>query len=70
MLMPDMVSADPTVKADGLLAALGRVTTTGPVVAPVGTVTTTVMLFQLFGLAGTPLKVTLLLPCAAPKLFP
>jgi len=46
------------------------VTTTFPVVAPAGTGTTMLVALQLVGDAGTPLNVTVLDPCAAPKLVP
>jgi len=60
-----------TVKAMPLLAVPETVTTMLPVVAPVGTVT--VMLVALQALAAPadiPLKVTVLLPCVAPKFVP
>jgi hypothetical protein len=67
-----MPGAGTTVKLMPLLAMpLAAVTTTFPVVAPTGT--TAVMLVSLHGptvVAVTPLKVTVLLPCVAPKLVP
>jgi hypothetical protein len=41
-----------------------------PVVAPVGTGTTTVVAFQLVGVAVVPLNFTVLDPCVAPKFAP
>ncbi len=46
------------------------VTTTLPVVAPVGTGTVMDVALQLVAVACVPLKVTVLLPCEAPKLLP
>ena len=60
-----------TVKGDPLLAVPNTFTTTLPVVAPVGTVT--VMLVALHAVAvpaEVPLKVTVLVPCVAPKFVP
>jgi len=60
-----------TVKPTLLLAIPPTVTTTGPLVAPIGT--STVMLVALQPLAvpaGVPLNVTALAPCAAPKFVP
>ena len=45
-------------------------TTTLPVVAPVGTGTAMLVADQLVGVAAVPLNVTVLLPCVAPKLVP
>lgn len=45
-------------------------TTTFPFVAPVGTGTRMLVALQLVGVAATPLKVTVLVPCDAPKLAP
>src|SRR5579884_2740114 len=45
-------------------------TVTLPVVAPVGTGTTIPVLLQLVGTARVPLKLTVLLPCVAPKFAP
>lgn len=59
-----------TVKATPLLARPLAVTTTLPVVAPVGTGTTMVVEFQLVGVAAVPLKVTVLVPCEVPKFAP
>jgi len=60
-----------TVKAHPLLAVPNTVTTTLPVLAPVGT--DTVMLVGLQALAAaaaTPLNITVLVPWVAPKLVP
>ena len=59
-----------TVKLIPLLATPPAVTTTFPVVAPVGTVTTTPVAFQLVGVAAIPLNVTVLVPWVAPKFAP
>jgi len=59
-----------TVKAVPLLAKPPTVTTTGPVVAPLGTVATMLVALQLEGTAATPLNVTVLVPCVAPKFAP
>ena len=59
-----------TVKGTPLLASPETVTTTLPVVAPAGTGTTMLVKVQLVGVAGTPLKVTVLAPCVPPKSEP
>src|SRR6266481_971237 len=59
-----------TVKFMPLLAAPPTVTTTFPVVAPAGTSTTTLVALQLVAVAATPLNVTVLVPCVAPKFAP
>ena len=46
------------------------VTTTLPEVAPAGTVTVMLVSLQLETVAAVPLKVTVLLPCVAPKFVP
>lgn len=53
-----------------LLASPPTVTTTFPVRAPFGTTTTMLVSLQLVGVAAPPLKVTVLVPCVAPKLVP
>lgn len=58
------------VKLEPLLAIPPTLTATFPVVAPVGTVTTIPFWAQLVALALVPLKVTVLVPCVAPKLVP
>jgi hypothetical protein len=50
------------VKPDPLLAAPFTVTTTFPVVAPVGTGTTMLVALQLVGVPVVPLKLTVLVP--------
>ncbi len=59
-----------TTKAATLLGTPDTVTMMGPVVAPAGTVVTIIVLLQLVGVAAVPLKVTVLVPCVAPKLLP
>jgi len=59
-----------TAKLTPLLAAPPTVTTTFPVAAPVGTVATTLVALQLVAVAATPLNVTVLVPCDAPKFAP
>ena len=58
------------VKVIGLLFRPPTLTTTLPVVAPVGTGTAMVAVLQNVGVAATPLNVTVLVPWAAPKLVP
>jgi hypothetical protein len=57
-------------KVTALLAVPPTVTTTPPLVDPLGTVTTMLVSPHAVTLAVTPLKVTLLLPCVEPKLVP
>ena len=59
-----------TVKVSELLPALLTVTTTGPVVAPVGTVVIKVPGPQLDTVAAVPLKVSVLFPWLDPKFAP
>jgi len=59
-----------TVKATPLLGPLLTVTTTLPLVAAAGTATAIEVDFQLVGVAGVPLNVTVLLPCDPAKLAP
>lgn len=59
-----------TVNCNPLLAIPATVTTTLPVCDPTGTRTTMVLAFQLVGVAVIPLNVTVLVPCAEPKLLP
>ena len=59
-----------TVKVTALLAWPLTVTTTGPVVALAGTGTAMLLALQLVGVAVVPLKVTVLVPCVAPKVVP
>ncbi len=58
------------VKLTLLLATPPTVTITGPVVVPTGTGTVIAVRVQFVGVAVTPLKVTVLLPCVAPKPYP
>jgi len=51
-----------TVNSAPLLGRPATVTTTFPVVAPLGTGTTMLVAFQLVGVAATPLNVTVLVP--------
>jgi len=59
-----------TMKLTPLLAWPPTVTTTLPVVAPVGTGAVMLVLVQFVGVASVPLKRTALVPCVAPKLVP
>src|SRR5258708_3569012 len=59
-----------TVKFAPLLAKPPTVTTIGPVVAPEGTGTAILVLFQLVGEAVVPLNVTVLVPWVVPKFAP
>jgi hypothetical protein len=61
---------DVTVKLEPLLASPPTVTTTLPVAAPLGTATVMLVALQFVGVADVPLKVTVLLPCVAPKFVP
>jgi len=66
-----MLGATVTVKLTPLLAKPPTVTTTLPVVAPVGTFTTMLVALQLVAVpADVPLNVTVLVPCVAPKFVP
>jgi hypothetical protein len=60
----------PTVKFTPLLATPPTVTTTFPVVAPLGTATVMLVALQLDGDPGVPLNVTVLVPWLAPKFVP
>jgi len=67
----DMLAiSGPTVKFTPLLACPPTVTTIWPVVAALGTVTAMLLALQLLAVAAAPLKVTVLVPCVAPKLLP
>jgi hypothetical protein len=59
-----------TVKVPALLATLPTVTTTFPLVAPVGTGTAMLVADQLVGVAAVPLNVTVLVPFVVPKFEP
>jgi hypothetical protein len=58
----EMLGAGTTVKATPLLALFETVTTTFPVVAAVGTVTTMLDVPQLVAVAAVPLNLTVLEP--------
>jgi hypothetical protein len=58
------------VNATGLLATPDTVTTTLPVVAPLGTGTLMLLFVQELATPGTPLKVTVLEGCGEPKAEP
>jgi hypothetical protein len=67
----EMVGGVVTAKDMPLLATPFTVTTTFPVLAPLGTTAVTLVVLQLAAMpALTPLKVTALLPWLAPKLLP
>ena len=59
-----------TVKVEPLLATPPTVTTTLPVVAPVGTDVAMLVELQVVTVAVVPLKVTELVPCVDPKFVP
>src|SRR5882762_9143992 len=59
-----------TVNSEPLLALPPTVTTTVPVVAPLGTGTTIDVALQLDGVALVPLKLTVLVPWVVPKFEP
>lgn len=59
-----------TVNATGLLATPPTLTITLPLVAPLGMGTVMLASLQLVGVAIVPLKVTVLVPCDAPKFDP
>src|SRR4029079_2847909 len=59
-----------TVNVSPLLATLLTVTTTGPVVAPLGTATTMLLSLQFVGVASVPLNRTPLVLCVTPKFAP
>lgn len=65
-----MLGGTSTVKGPPLVDRLLTVRMTFPVVAPLGTGTTIVVALQLVGVAAVPLKVTVLVPCDAPKFIP
>lgn len=65
-----MLGAATTVKLFPLLAVPETVTTTFPVVAPVGTVATMLVALQLVAVAEVPLNFTVLLPWGEPKFVP
>jgi hypothetical protein len=59
-----------TMKFTPPLATPPTVTTTFPVVAPVGTGTAMLVALQLVGVPAVPLNVTVLVPCVVPKFVP
>jgi hypothetical protein len=59
-----------TVKVTPLLATPPTVTTTLPVLPPLGTATARLVLLQLVGVAAAPLKLTVLAPWVLPKFVP
>jgi hypothetical protein len=59
-----------TVKLTPLLATPDTVTTTFPVVAPLGTVVAMLVELQLVAVAVVPLNLTVLVPCVDPKFLP
>ena len=65
-----MIAGAGTVKLTPLLANPPTVTTTAPVVAPAGTVTPMLVALQLVVVATVPPRVTVLVPCVAPKFVP
>ena len=65
-----MPGAATTVNAEPLLATELSVTTTLPVVAPLGTGAMIEVALQLVGVAVVPLNLTVLVPCVLPKLVP
>ena len=65
-----MLGAATTVKFTPLLFTPLALTTTLPVVAPLGTGATIEVALQLVGVAEVPLKLTVPVPCVAPKLVP
>jgi len=65
-----MLGGIKTVKGTPLLARPPTVTTMLPDVAPFGTGATMLVALQLVGVAAVPLKVTVLVPCEAPKFVP
>jgi hypothetical protein len=67
---PAMLAAADTVNGTPLLATPPTVTTTFPVVDPVGTSTTMLVALQFTGVPAVPLNVTVLVPCVEPKFAP
>ena len=65
-----MLGAGTTVNVKPLLPVPDTVTTTFPVVAPVGTIATIEESLQLVVVAAVPLKLTVLAPWLDPKLVP
>jgi hypothetical protein len=65
-----MPGAETTVKLLPLLDAPDTVTTTFPLVAPLGTVAAMLVALQLVAVAVVPLNLTVLVPWVAPKFVP
>jgi hypothetical protein len=65
-----MLGVEPTVKFTPLLATPPTVTTTLPVVAPVGTEVEMLVALQVVTVAAVPLNLTVLVPCEDPKFVP
>jgi len=65
-----ILGADTTVKLTPLLATPDTVTTTFPVVAPLGTVATMLVAAQLVAVAVVVLNLSVLLPWVEPKFVP
>lgn len=65
-----MAGPDPGSKITQLLESPLTVTSKHPTPAPLGTVTTMLVAFQLVGVATVPLNVTLLAPWVAPNPVP
>src|SRR5271166_3318565 len=65
-----MLGGTVTVKFAPLLATPPTVTTTFPVVAPLGTDTVILVPLHAVGVPAVPLNVTVLVPCVAPKFVP
>ena len=65
-----IVGGGMTAKLIALLASPCTVTTTFPVVAPLGTGTAMLVVLQLVGAPAVPLNVTMLVPCVEPKFVP
>lgn len=66
----EILGAGTTVKLTLLLATPETVTITFPVVAPVGTVVTMLVVVQVVAVAAVPLNFTVLVPCGDPKFIP
>jgi hypothetical protein len=65
-----MLGVDDTVKFTPLVATPPTVTSTLPVVAPVGTDVAMLVALQVVTVAAVPLNVTVLVPCEDPKFVP
>lgn len=65
-----MLGAGVTVNVEPLLGCPPTVTTTGPVVVPVGTGAVIDVALHAVGVELTPLKLTVLLPCGVRKFVP